>query len=145
MATKIKFDERQIQIRGQVFFHGFITVVVLLLINAVLQDIGVVWASGFHQNILILMLASTVVSTEAILRGAYFGKGESRRMVICVIGFPAIVLWAINFLHIFQGSAVLEDGTLTRDGFSLTLAAFFTMISVSGLIKIIMERREKNE
>ncbi|MCL2081092.1 MAG: hypothetical protein FWH16_03225 [Oscillospiraceae bacterium] len=145
MLTKWEFDERQLYIRGQVFFHGFISALLLLLFNAFLHSMGVVWASGFHQNITIMALTSTIASTEAILRGAYFGKGKSRWTVIAVFGSLSLMLWILNIQHILQGSAVLENGSLTQDGFSLILAALFSLTALLGLLKELMERRKRGE
>jgi len=67
-----QFDERQLRIRGQIFFHGFLVALALLLINAFLQDNAIVWANAFDQNIMIIMVTVMTVSIEAILRGAFF-------------------------------------------------------------------------
>jgi hypothetical protein len=145
METKWEFDERQLQIRGQVFFHGFITALTLLLINAILQDRGIIWANGFHQNILIMILASTVTSVEAILRSAFFGKGKSRWMVIGVFGLLSLVLWVLNVQHIIQGSTVVENNMLTQIGFSLVLAALFTIMTIAGVLKETLDKYQERK
>jgi hypothetical protein len=80
-----EFDERQLLIRGKVFFHGFMALTILLLINAWLQSFGILWASGFQQHVVILMIAVTVTSVEAILRGAYFVSEWHRKVVVITI------------------------------------------------------------
>ena len=59
---KKKFDERQLQIRGDIFKHGFLAAGTLMLFNAFLQGEGIEWANGFQQNILMLIFIVTVVS-----------------------------------------------------------------------------------
>lgn len=145
MKTKWEFDERQLHIRGEVFFHGFITALVLLLLNAFLHSVNVVWASGFHQNILVMMLISTITGIEAILRGAYFGRGKSRWMVIGVFGLLSLVLIVLNVQHIAQGEVLLESGMLTDNGFSLALVIMFTSITIISIAKELIEKHEKIE
>ena len=143
---KIKqFDERQIQIRGKVFFHGFITAVALLLINAFFQSYDVIWASGFHQNVLILMAIVTVVSVESILRGAYFDSEPRRRMVIGIFGIISLILLAFSVFHIIQGEALIENGRLTDNGFSLAFAVMVTAITLVGIVNELIERRKSEE
>ena len=142
---KTDFDERQMQIRGQVFFHGFILALVLLLINAVLQSNGVVWASGFHQNVILMVLISTVAALEAIIRGVYFGNGKTRWTILGTFGLLSIFLWVLNIQHIIQGSSVFEDRALTSNGFSVALAIMFSLTTVVGLIVEIRDKRKDSE
>jgi hypothetical protein len=145
MTTKWKFDERQLIIRGQAFLHGFITAIVLLLANAFLLRSGIVWASGFYQNILIMMLTLTVFSVEATLRGVYFGKGERRWMIVGIFLIVALVLWVMGILHVYQGSITFENGGLTRYGSSFIIATLFTIMAVTGIVKEIHERRKERQ
>ena len=145
MKTKWEFDERQLQIRGKVYFHGFVTALILLLLNAFLQDMGVVWASGYNQNFLIVMLTITVTGIESILRGAYFVRGKSRNMIIGLFAFLSLVLIAFNIKHLIRGEALITGGVLTDNGFSLALAIMFTLLTIVAIAKEIVERREISE
>ena len=144
MKTK-QFDERQMQIRGKIFFRGFITAVALLLINAFLQSYDVVWASGFHQNILILMVAVTVVSVESILRGAYFDSEQRHRIVIVIFGILSLVLLFFSMRHMINGDAFIDNNILTDNGFSLAFAIMTVTITIVGIIKGFIERQQNDE
>jgi len=139
------FDERQMQIRGQVFFHGFIAALVLLLINAALQSNGVVWASGFHQNVILMVFISTITAIEATIRGVYFGNGKTRWIILGMFGLLSIFLWVLNIQHIIQGSSLFEDRTLTSNGFSVALAIMFSLTTVVGLIIELRDKRKDSD
>jgi len=142
---KTDFDERQMQIRGQVFFHGFILALVLLLLNAVLQSNGVVWASGFHQNVILMVLISTITALEAIIRDVYLGNGKTRWITLGVFGLLSVFLWVLNIQHILKGSVILEDRALTSNGFSVVLAIMFSLTTVIGVIVEIKGKRKDSE
>ena len=139
------FDERQVQISGKVFFHGLITAFVLLLVNAFLHGFDIVWGSGFHQNIIIILIVLKVVIIEAIIRDAFFGMGQMRWPIIGTFGVVSLVLTA-GVVNIFvQGSALVYDGMLTNHGFIVIAAVMPVSVTVAGLAKEIVEKRSNQE
>ena len=143
--TKKYFDERQLQIRGQIFFHGLAVSLALLLINAFLLGNDIIWATGFQQNILMVVVIGTVVIIEAIMRDAFFGMGQMRWPIIVAFGAISIVLLFLGVRSIIQGMALIEDGGLTDNGFLLFSSSMPVSITVSGVVKEIMEKRKKCE
>ena len=141
---KTDFDERQLQIRGKVFFHGFITTIILLLINAFLHSSDIVWASGFHQNVILMVIITTIVTLEAIIRGVYFGNGKTRWIVLGVFGSLSLLLLILTIQHILHGTTIIEDAALTSNGFSLALAVMFTLTTVVGIVVELKEKRRDN-
>ena len=141
---KTDFDERQLQIRGKVFFHGFITTIILLLINAFLHSSDIVWASGFHQNVILMVIITTIVTLEAIIRGVYFGNGKTRWIVLGVFGSLSLLLLILNIQYILRGTTIIEDAALTSNGFSLALAVMFTLTTVVGIVVELKEKRRDN-
>ena len=139
------FDERQLQIRGEVFFHGLLTVFALLLINAFLQGFDIVWASGFHQNIIIIIIAGMVVIVEAILRDAFFGMGHMRWPIIGTFGVVSVVLGAGVVTIFVQSHPLVYDGMLTNYGFLLIAAVMPVSVTLAGLVKEIIEKRSQDE
>ena len=135
------FDERQLLIRGEIFFHGLIAAFALLLINAFLVGSGIVWANGFQQNIIIIILTGMVVIVEAILRDAFFGMGQMRWPIIGTFGVVAIVLLVWGIGSALRGNALVGDGSLTDSGFLLVAAIMPVSVTVAGLVKEIAEKR----
>jgi len=143
--TRKRIDERQLLIRGEIFFHGLVTAFALLLINAFLTGSNIVWASGFHQNIIIIILTGMVVIVEAILRDAFFGMGLMRWPIIGTFGVVALVLLAGVVSIFVQGNALVYDGMLTGHGFLVVAAVMPVSVTVAGLVKEIIEKRSSHE
>ena len=138
------FDERQLQIRGEIFFHGLVTALALLLINAFLLGSEIVWANGFQQNIIIIVLIGMVIFVEAILRDAFFGMGQMRWPIIGTFGIISIVLVAWGVGSMMRGNALFGDAGLTDSGFMLVTATMPVSVTIAGLIKEIAEKCNKD-
>jgi len=143
MIKNKRFDERQLLIRGEIFFHGLVTAFALLLVNAFLAGSSIVWASGFHQNIVIILLTGMVVIVEAILRDAFFGMGQIRWPIIVTFGVVALVLVGWGIGSFVRGNALVDDGMLTDSGFLLAAAVMPVAVAVAGLVKEILEKRNE--
>jgi len=159
--SKWDYDERQWQIAGKVFYRGFLTTCIILMINGLLQGQGIMWANGFYQNFLILTLLHTIISFEAILRGVYFGKcGRlTRCAIICVFGAVSVLLWVISMwcftqgaellesytLRLSHGSQLLEGYALSSAGFSLALGVMLAITTAIAIIAEIDEKRRNSD
>ena len=139
------FDERQLQIRGDIFKHGFLTAGALLLLNAFLQGEGIGWANGFQQNILILVLAVTVVSVEFHLRGVYFGKAGRRAAFIAIFGLCSVFLLALPMIHFLQGGAFVSGSMLSDNGFYFLGGILFAMNTTCALIQLFREKQAERD
>ncbi|MDR1131773.1 MAG: hypothetical protein LBL15_05090 [Oscillospiraceae bacterium] len=142
--NKNQFDERQLKIRGQVFFHGLISALALVLFNAFLQDDGMIWASPFYQNLLIFMAVVTVVSIDAILRGVYFGQRKRPWLQIGFFGILSVVLTGFCLRDLLQGAALTENAGLTGKGASLVFDSMFVAITLIGAIKALAEKHKND-
>jgi hypothetical protein len=136
-----KFDERQLQIRGDVFKHGFLTAGALMLFNAFLQDAGIEWANGFQQNILMFMLIATVVSIEFHLRGVCFGRGGRRNAFIAIFGLCSIFLLVSSVIHYVQGEKFVVSYRLTDNGFYIAGGLMFFISTICALVQFFREKQ----
>jgi len=134
------FDERQLQIRGDIFKHSLFAAFAVLLINAFLQSKGVVWANGFQQNILMMIFIMTVGTVEFIMRGVYFGNGGGGKVFVAAISSGSVFLPALCVLHYAKGEKFLAGHTLTDNGFHFV---FGLMISISSICSLVQALREK--
>ena len=142
-----KFDERQVLERGKVFFHGIIAAIILLLGNAVLQDSGKIWASGFIQNITILFAIITVITVEMVFRDVYFGYGKPNRelLMTLIFGICALIIFGFALKDLGSGEALIVNGTFTEKGEHLPYAVLSLIIAVSLAIKAIRKPRSTEE
>ena len=139
------FDERQLQIRGDIFKHGFLTAGALVLFNAFLQGEGIGWANGFQQNILILVLAVTVVSVEFHLRGVYFGKTGRREAFIAIFGLCSVFLLALPIIHFTQGEGFVSVSILSDNGFYFIGGILFAINTICALIQLFREKQSERD
>jgi len=139
------FDERQLKIRGGIFFRGLIATFALLFINAILLANDIVWASGFHQNIVIGMVVSNYILVEAILRDAFFGMGQMRWPIIGTFGVISIVLIYSNVSIFLLGNPIVEDGMLSIQGVMLIYTVNPVSVTIAGLVKEIIEKRNNKD
>ena len=140
-----QFDERQLQIRGQIFFHGLLVILVMMLINGFLQANTIAWANGFDQNILIIIATVMVVSIEAILRGAFFGQRQTHWPMIGIYGICAAVIVVFYAVRFIQGASFLEDGGLSNYGANFTMGFMLAITTIIGICKELSDRHEKPE
>ena len=139
------FDERQIQLRGQIFLHGYVLALTLILLNAFLQDNGIVWADPFYQNLLIFVASITLVSIEFIVRGVYFGQRKTPWPQIYLFGALSLVLTFFCLNDLIQGAALVENTGLSDRGAVLVFDAMFIATALVALIHTVRERRKNKD
>lgn len=140
-----EFDERQFKIRGEVYKHGWIFTVALLLVNFFVTDfLGYEWARAPHMFFLCALVSIGFFAVEAIVRDVFTGRQAWRAEVI-----PAIELIAAGSMFVaafrkYFGGGVLfaEGGMLTRNGVALATAAVFAAVGIVALAKLARGRRE---
>ncbi|MCL2694156.1 MAG: hypothetical protein FWE60_03520 [Oscillospiraceae bacterium] len=134
---KMNFDERQIQIRGKVYKHGFIAALLLLCINSILMDLDFMWASPFRQNWFMVVLLTSYVSVEFILRGVQFGKNDNRIAYAVVFGLLSLAMLILSVIHVAEGRTLIEDGMLL----SIIACVLFMSVTVCVFIQIFREKK----
>jgi hypothetical protein len=154
-ATKSKFDERQNLVRGQTFFHTVCVLIVLLIVNAFLADKNIVWASGFHTNLLIVFVGLSVCGIELALRDAYtpavtrekvlFTTDKSRSAVhrlptvnIALLAV-AVILIVLCVIRLTSGDKFIENSALSDTASELLVGAMMFCVGAVSLIKQITE------
>lgn len=142
---KEEFDERQLQIRKNIFKHGFLVAIGALLLNAFLNSMNIVWASTFDQNIIIFFLIITVVSIEFHVNDVYFGKGVSRVPIISLFGFLGIILVVLSGTHFAQGATFIVNGGLTDEGARFICSAMLLSNALCGIVQYLRNNRTEKQ
>jgi len=141
---KKEFDERQIEIRKNIFKHGFLVTIITLLLNAFLNDHGIVWASAFNQNILIFALSITVVSIEFHIRDVYFGREISRVPILGIMGVCIIILAILLGINFAEGATFVTNGELTNAGASVIFCVMALASTVCGIVQTLRNKQTEN-
>ena len=138
------YDERQLQIHGKIYKRGFYIISVLLALNAILSTRGIIWAPIFEQNIIILMLASTIIEIEALIRGVYFGKNNKGLVFLFIIG---ITVGLIANLFIGTEEIRTDDNEylLSQNMTFSILLILMTIYLIVGLIQFIRYKNSEKE
>lgn len=137
------FDERQVLIRGKIFMHMYIILVIFLFFNALLYSFDIIWINGFHSSILITMIATAIGSVEAIVRDVYFKNTRESFLALSllVIGTSLFIL---SIMHIIDGASIISDGELTQEGFSFILSLTILSIGISGVLKFLINKKKEH-
>ena len=145
MTDKEMFDERQLQIRGDIFKNSFIVAIFTLIINAFLNGLNIIWADGFQQNILIAIFLFTVFTVQSIIRGVFFNRLSRSGFVIAIFGCCFIIWVLLSASHFINGAVFAADGALTKDGYSVIYCALIGVNFFVGLIKYIQNKKQEKE
>lgn len=145
MWKNIKLDERQIKIRGDIFRHGFIFTLVLLLGNAFLAYKKVIWAETIWQNVIIAMLPATVCIIEKILKDIITEERNAFRRLPYMFGVVSVAGFVFAIIEKADGQSAVANGTLTELGVYIILNSLFALIFVAFIAKTIYSRRQQKE
>lgn len=144
-AGRCALDERQLLLRGNVFQHVVIVLMVLLIGNGFLKDCGIIWAEGMWENILIFWAGAGVGMVEFILRDIT-PAGSRQNLLYIFEGVCGTVLLVLGGTHVLvQGQPLVRDGILTALAAELLSAAAMVAIFLVFFIKRIHDRRGTDE
>ena len=140
-----EFDERQLQIRGDIFKHGFLAAMLLLMLNALLNDFGIIWASGFQQNVLIMLMIVTVISVESHIRGVFFGRNIKSMIFLFALGLCTGVLAGLTVSHFSDGAVFADEGMLSDEGYTAILCGLLSLNVIVGFVQHFRRKKQETE
>lgn len=115
-----EFDERQLLLRGNVFKHGFIFLIITLFFISFLENYQIMIVEGMWDNILIICIAATICLIEmTVLEVFDLYNAKYRRMLIllgilgCVTLIWHIVEFVLNEYSFLSGQFLSKDGAMT--------------------------------
>ena len=137
--TKImqEFDERQLHIRSQIFFHALLVAIVLLLVSSAIQAAGTISLSGYVLDIAIVLVTTLVIAMEAILRGAFFGRQQNHWVIIVAFGLSGLSLTLPRLFDLLgwnKATSITGLSFSTADSVVLiVIGIFFILTAVVGI------------
>ena len=143
-----QFDERQLQKRANAFRCGFFSLVGGNLLMMLLFS-WKTWTDhvdSIFTIIVVFMVAVVVFAVYSIFNDAFFGNKENPKGYL---GICLAVLFANSMIAVKQWQrqgTFLKDGkvTMTPCG-NLVMICVFLIISLSIIIKMILNRREASD
>ena len=137
-ANGCNWDERQLAIRGQVYWHALAVAIALLVVNALLQVGGVVWASGYAQNLFIVFVVAAVFAIEAIWRDAFFGRRQRHWAMIWIYGITGVLLISVHIWASTDTTGIYRSDHIVF----VATGVSFIAIAIIGAAKELARRRE---
>ena len=145
MKNKDNLDERQLQIRGNVFKHGIILFVIFLLADMLLKDFGIMLAAGRQTNLLIINVVVMVVILEFIYH-EIFPIGQKYYFALYILfGVLGFILFAMCMFHFINGELFLINNTLSDNGAHLVSSITYIIIFIGFAVRQIYNKSNKAE
>lgn len=130
-------DERQLQIRGKIFFHATAGLILILMGAAFLQDLGIYDIAkniGFSDFLLVVVIVTiTYVSCAALLKDAYFGVNNQRQLTFVMYFF---------FIITFLEDLLFVCDTIRGEAPSLMTAASLLMVNSISLSFLYTRKKQ---
>jgi len=136
------YDERQLRIRGRIYLHAFVILIVLFLANALLAGFGVVWMDdALWQTLLLIDFSLTACFIEMIVRDVYIGRDGQGRAAPYIM--PLVFI-----LQVLAGGTrerLTEGGKLTDLGARIIIVILCLILFATLVIKKLRDRRNAGE
>lgn len=141
-----KFDERQLWIRGDIFKHGFILLMALIILDSLNTDFSIIcFEERYLVSFIMLMFAIMVVSIEMIIKGVYFSNDGQPKTIIYMMGLISSILLIYNLYNIiFNSFTVINGNTITITGENILLNLCLFAIFITYQIKSYIDKKEES-
>lgn len=116
MKKRTELDERQLWQRGNVFKHAFVFLIAALALEALCKALGVTWAQGPWEAILLIWGSVALCWWEFILRDIG-PMGRSQKTFFFAMGLCGLCMVVMELASLAAGRGpLLEEGMLTSAG-----------------------------
>ena len=141
MKKRTELDERQLWQRGNVFKHAFVFLIAALALEALCKALGVTWAQGPWEAILLIWGSVALCWWEFILRDIN-PMGRSQKTFFFAMGLCGLCMVVMELASLAAGRGpLLEEGTLTSGGAITLTGCLMASILAVYLAKSFRERR----
>ena len=141
MKKRTELDERQLWQRGNVFKHAFVFLIAALALEALCKALGVTWAQGPWETILLIWGSVALCWWEFILRDIN-PMGRSQKTFFFAMGLCGLCMVVMELASLAAGRGpLLEEGTLTSGGAITLTGCLMASILAVYLAKSFREKR----
>ncbi len=140
-----EYDERQQANRGVAYRQAYLTLLVLLLANAILTGAAEVrWAKNGVDIMLCIFASLAVFLVSCVRRDAYYPITATPKRYLFLFGFMALCQVPAILFNFREGSLV-ENGLVTEDVIPLAAAILFAIAFFSLFFRARADRQEREE
>jgi len=137
------YDERQQVQRGIAAQRAYVTLLLLLCVNAMVSGIlDIHWAKPGVDSFLCLFISVAVFVVECIRRDAYFTVKQTPRSGIFIFTMVTLCQVPATIMHAADG-AFVEDGKLTIAVLNPACMVLFAVVLVAVLCRLRQIKREE--
>lgn len=148
-GVKIEYDERQLIARNAAYKYSFFTLIIYCILCGMLDVLSINWAILSVQMFLGIFISVTVCVVICIYKDAYFGIEKNKNSIYyfvflsCLIIFVNMFSFVSNF--VYNKNSFISDGMLNENVVNPMCAGAFLIMMLSGIIKIIINKKECSE
>ncbi len=146
---KTEYDERQLIARNAAYKYSFFTLVFYCILCGMLDVVGVKWAETELQMFLGMFISVAVFVVICIFKDAYFGieKGKKNFYTFFYCSGTLTVIQALNFVLnvIVDKEPIITNGMLNSNLMPLFCAVVFLIMMIATVIKLIINKKEREE
>ena len=140
-GTRAEFDERQRQIRGEIFQHAFIAVIAWnLLYWAITLVVDHPFMVDGLSGLVGVFVGVVVLGVESVLRDAFFSASSRPKSYVFL--YIAVLLCQVPSA-IINWPEMVQNGVLTYKAMPMVCAVTFLLVLLALVVKLT--RREPDE
>ena len=141
-----EYDERQILARNSAYKWSFFSLVAYCILCVFMDLLELRWAEFSVQLLIGVLLSAVIFVGICIFKDAYFTKkGNTITSFLVFSVIMAVVQTCMAVLPIFRDGPLVEGGILTLEVVNILCAVVFYLFSAMTVIKIIMNKRVREE
>lgn len=146
-SNKQEYDERQLIIRAEGYKRGFFTMLVMIFILVLINEVGI--KVPFDNNFFlfaVIMLGVDVYAIHTIENGAFFSINDKGMYYIVMVGIVTVCNGVLAVGRIIDGTFKNDGGIMFSNGGSnVVLTIGFLVMFAAFIHKYIKERKGYEE
>lgn len=140
-----EYDERQLALRGKCYRTAFMTLSVLLALNAgVTAFLGRAWATPGVDSVLLLFVAIGVFAVSAIWQDAYVPVSASAGKYSILMGIVMLAQLPAVIIHIRAGDYIV-GGQVTGAVVFLACLLLFAVVFLAIILRTQWRKKDDGE
>ena len=141
-----RYDEFQIAKRHRLGYQAFFLTIALIVVNGMIK-MNTIWAEPMMEMLVLMYIPLTYMTVVMIWKGAYTSKKvKNPNVYIPMFGLVVLFNWFVIGQSIWSGVFVLvEDGKLSNSSGILFTTIFFTLITITMIVRRAADIRMMRE